>query len=73
MALSDVRAAAARIAGTDLSENAFLMFFFAGLAVRGLLHTWSSRKDALLIAATSLLLFSRLHDRQLALPEPLNA
>jgi membrane-bound metal-dependent hydrolase YbcI (DUF457 family) len=33
-----------------------LMFFFAGLAVRGLMHTWSSRQDALLIAVTSLLL-----------------
>ena len=33
-----------------------LMFFFAGLAVRGIMHTWSSSKDAILIAAASLLL-----------------
>ncbi|MGW1676963.1 metal-dependent hydrolase [Saccharopolyspora sp. NPDC002376] len=33
-----------------------LMFFFAALAVRGLLHVKSSRKDALLIAVASLLL-----------------
>ncbi|PKW12742.1 metal-dependent hydrolase [Saccharopolyspora spinosa] len=33
-----------------------LMFFFAGLAVRGLLHTWSSSKDAMLITAASVLL-----------------
>ncbi|NYI82678.1 membrane-bound metal-dependent hydrolase YbcI (DUF457 family) [Saccharopolyspora hordei] len=33
-----------------------LMFFFAGLAVRGIMHTWSSRSDALLIAVTSLVL-----------------
>ncbi|MGW3468923.1 metal-dependent hydrolase [Saccharopolyspora sp. NPDC000995] len=33
-----------------------LMFFFAGLAVRGLLHTWSSGKDALLITVASVLL-----------------
>ncbi len=35
---------------------AVLMFFFAGLAVRGLMHTWSSSKDALLISVASLLL-----------------
>ncbi|GAA2331307.1 metal-dependent hydrolase [Saccharopolyspora halophila] len=33
-----------------------LMFFFAGLAVRGLVHTWSAKSDALLIAGASLLL-----------------
>lgn len=33
-----------------------LMFVFAGLAVRGLMHTWSARKDAILITAASLLL-----------------
>ncbi|MGW5642724.1 metal-dependent hydrolase [Saccharopolyspora sp. NPDC003752] len=33
-----------------------LMFFFAGLAVRGLLHTWSSSKDALMITVASVLL-----------------
>jgi membrane-bound metal-dependent hydrolase YbcI (DUF457 family) len=35
---------------------AVLMFFFAGLAVRGLLHTWSHHRDALLIALLSLIL-----------------
>lgn len=35
---------------------AVLMFFFAGLAVRGLLHTWRHHVDALLVAALSLLL-----------------
>ncbi|MGW0892556.1 metal-dependent hydrolase [Saccharopolyspora gloriosae] len=33
-----------------------LMFAFAGLAVRGIMHTWSSQKDALLIAVASLAL-----------------
>jgi membrane-bound metal-dependent hydrolase YbcI (DUF457 family) len=33
-----------------------LMFVFAGLAVRGILHTWCPKRDALLIAATSLVL-----------------
>ncbi|MDR7302610.1 metal-dependent hydrolase [Haloactinomyces albus] len=33
-----------------------LMFLFAGLAVRGLMHNWSPKSDALLIAATSLVL-----------------
>lgn len=33
-----------------------LMFVFAGVAVRGIMHTWTPEKDALLIAATSLLL-----------------
>ncbi len=33
-----------------------LMFAFAGLAVRGIMHTWSSQKDALLIAGASLVL-----------------
>lgn len=33
-----------------------LMFVFAGLAVRGIMHTWSSDKDAILITATSVLL-----------------
>ncbi|RCW38813.1 LexA-binding, inner membrane-associated putative hydrolase [Halopolyspora algeriensis] len=33
-----------------------LMFTFAGLAVRGLMHNWSPRSDALLIAAASLAL-----------------
>ena len=33
-----------------------LMFFFAGLAVRGIAHTWSARSDALLIGLASLLL-----------------
>ncbi|MER7014107.1 metal-dependent hydrolase [Saccharopolyspora sp. NPDC000359] len=33
-----------------------LMFFFAGLAVRGIMHTWSSSSDAVLIAVASLLL-----------------
>lgn len=33
-----------------------LMFAFAGLAVRGIMHTWSSDKDAVLITATSVLL-----------------
>ena len=31
-----------------------LMFTFAGLAVRGIMHTWSPRQDALLIACASL-------------------
>lgn len=38
------------------SALSVLMFFFAGLAVRGLLHTWSSRSDAILVAGASLLL-----------------
>ena len=33
-----------------------LMFAFAGLAVRGLLHTWFSHKDALWVSAASVLL-----------------
>ncbi|WP_181399901.1 metal-dependent hydrolase [Actinokineospora spheciospongiae] len=33
-----------------------LMFFFCGLAVRGILHKWSPRHDALWITGTSLLL-----------------
>lgn len=33
-----------------------LMFVFAGLAVRGLMHTWCPRKDALWITGASLLL-----------------
>ncbi len=33
-----------------------LMFFFAGLAVRGIMHSWSPNRDALLIAVASLLL-----------------
>lgn len=33
-----------------------LMFVFAGLTVRGLLHTWCPRRDALLITGTSLAL-----------------
>ncbi|MBE9375111.1 metal-dependent hydrolase [Saccharopolyspora sp. HNM0983] len=33
-----------------------LMFVFAGLAVRGLLHTWCPRKDALWITTASVLL-----------------
>ncbi|MFR9731504.1 metal-dependent hydrolase [Saccharopolyspora sp. MS10] len=33
-----------------------LMFAFAGLAVRGIMHTWCPRRDALLIAGASLLL-----------------
>ncbi|QUH05027.1 metal-dependent hydrolase [Saccharopolyspora erythraea] len=33
-----------------------LMFFFAGLAVRGLMHTWCPRKDAILITVASLVL-----------------
>ncbi|WP_345358020.1 MULTISPECIES: metal-dependent hydrolase [Saccharopolyspora] len=31
-----------------------LMFVFAGLAVRGIMHTWCPRRDAILITATSL-------------------
>lgn len=33
-----------------------VMFFFVGLGVRGILHTWSSKKDALVVAVVSLLL-----------------
>lgn len=33
-----------------------LMFFFCGLAVRGIMHEWSPRNDALLITGTSALL-----------------
>lgn len=33
-----------------------LMFFFAGLAVRGIMHTWCPRKDAILITVASLVL-----------------
>lgn len=33
-----------------------LMFLFAGIAVRGIMHTWTPERDALLIAAASLLL-----------------
>lgn len=33
-----------------------LMFVFAGLTVRGIMHTWSPRQDALLISASSILL-----------------
>jgi membrane-bound metal-dependent hydrolase YbcI (DUF457 family) len=33
-----------------------LMFFFCGLAVRGLMHNWSPKHDAVWIAATSLAL-----------------
>lgn len=40
-------------AGTALGV---LMFTFAGLAVRGIMHTWNPAQDALLITAASLLL-----------------
>ena len=33
-----------------------LMFAFAGLAVRGILHTWNSNKDALFVTAISVVL-----------------
>lgn len=35
---------------------AVMMFFFAGLAVRGLLHTWRHHADAVLVGGLSLLL-----------------
>lgn len=44
------------VQGSQGSALGALMFFFAGLAVRGLLHTWSSRQDAILVAGASLAL-----------------
>ncbi|MDA3647646.1 metal-dependent hydrolase [Saccharopolyspora indica] len=41
---------------SESAAVAILMFFFAGLAVRGIMHTWSSSSDAILITVASLLL-----------------
>jgi membrane-bound metal-dependent hydrolase YbcI (DUF457 family) len=57
-----VFAALAGLATTAITQAsqgvplAVLMFFFAGLAVRGLLHTWRHHADALLVGVLSLVL-----------------
>lgn len=44
------------VQSSDGTALGVLMFVFAGLAVRGLMHTWCTTKDALLITVVSLLL-----------------
>ncbi|MBA8822743.1 membrane-bound metal-dependent hydrolase YbcI (DUF457 family) [Saccharopolyspora lacisalsi] len=44
------------VQSSDGAALGVLMFVFAGLTVRGLMHNWSPRSDALLIAAVSLVL-----------------
>lgn len=41
---------------SDGTALGVLMFFFAGLAVRGIMHSWSPRRDAILITVASLAL-----------------
>lgn len=44
------------VQSSDGAALGVLMFVFAGLAVRGLMHNWSPRSDALLISVASLVL-----------------